>query len=283
MGKLGCKEKCYFILILRKILLYCAGVRSDEETVLCCSFRLITSCGKGEQSKMCMEKHCNSVLIKTSNWIARVIKAWLSWAAKVNDSLWQESDTFGIGFFLLWWKSSCQRNCNFFTLFPTLQPLEDSLIAFRTRSKRPLKDVPLGQLEAELRAPDITPDMYDPNTADDEEWKRWLGGLMNDDVENEGVLVLVGTDGAWGFFFFFLFLTAFSPCCSWSWLQPLPCFVTHMLYTLIWSWDRVITFQNILPIRWIRWWWWPWVQFPGRSGWARHRGLQKWSCCENYQ
>ncbi|XP_013917043.1 PREDICTED: GON-4-like protein [Thamnophis sirtalis] len=27
--------------------------------------------------------------------------------------------------------------------------------------------------------------MYDPNTADDEDWKRWLGGLMNDDVENE--------------------------------------------------------------------------------------------------
>ncbi|OXB53694.1 hypothetical protein ASZ78_014934 [Callipepla squamata] len=68
------------------------------------------------------------------------------------------------------------------------QPLEDSLIAFRTRSKRPLKDVPLGQLEAELRAPDITPDMYDPNTADDEEWKKWLGGLMNDDVENEDEL-----------------------------------------------------------------------------------------------
>ncbi|XP_060125604.1 GON-4-like protein isoform X3 [Zootoca vivipara] len=65
------------------------------------------------------------------------------------------------------------------------QPLEDSLIALRTRSKRPLKDVPLGQLEAELRAPDITPDMYDPNTADDEEWKSWLGGLMNDDVGNE--------------------------------------------------------------------------------------------------
>ncbi|XP_060614141.2 GON-4-like protein [Anolis sagrei] len=65
------------------------------------------------------------------------------------------------------------------------QPLEDSLIAFRTRSKRPLKDVPLGQLEAELHAPDITPDMYDPNTADDEEWKHWLGSLMTDDVENE--------------------------------------------------------------------------------------------------
>ncbi|XP_027630269.1 GON-4-like protein [Tupaia chinensis] len=67
----------------------------------------------------------------------------------------------------------------------SFQPMDDSLIAFRTRSKMPLKDVPLGQLEAELRAPDITPDMYDPNTADDEDWKAWLGGLMNDDVGNE--------------------------------------------------------------------------------------------------
>lgn len=67
----------------------------------------------------------------------------------------------------------------------SFQPMEDSLIAFRTRSKMPLKDVPLGQLEAELQAPDITPDMYDPNTADDEDWKLWLGGLLNDDVENE--------------------------------------------------------------------------------------------------
>ncbi|XP_044122454.1 GON-4-like protein isoform X4 [Neovison vison] len=67
----------------------------------------------------------------------------------------------------------------------SFQPMDDSLIAFRTRSKMPLKDVPLGQLEAELRAPDITPDMYDPNTADDEDWKVWLGGLMNDDVGNE--------------------------------------------------------------------------------------------------
>ncbi|XP_032174608.1 GON-4-like protein isoform X9 [Mustela erminea] len=67
----------------------------------------------------------------------------------------------------------------------SFQPMDDSLIAFRTRSKMPLKDVPLGQLEAELQAPDITPDMYDPNTADDEDWKVWLGGLMNDDVGNE--------------------------------------------------------------------------------------------------
>lgn len=94
----------------------------------------------------------------------------------------------------------------------TFQSLEDSLIAFRTRSKRPLKDVPLGQLEAELRAPDITPDMYDPNTADDEEWKRWLGGLMNDDVENEGIwqmfcccsLELGVILKAWSFFFLFI-------------------------------------------------------------------------------
>ncbi|XP_006895844.1 PREDICTED: GON-4-like protein isoform X2 [Elephantulus edwardii] len=67
----------------------------------------------------------------------------------------------------------------------SFQTMDDSLIAFRTRSKMPLKDVPLGQLEAKLRAPDITPDMYDPNTADDENWKMWLGGLMNDDVGNE--------------------------------------------------------------------------------------------------
>ncbi|XP_072531952.1 GON-4-like protein isoform X2 [Salminus brasiliensis] len=63
---------------------------------------------------------------------------------------------------------------------------EDSLMAFRTRSKRPLRDVPLGRLEAELRAPDITPDMYEPGSAtEDREWTRWLQGLMSSDVENE--------------------------------------------------------------------------------------------------
>lgn len=60
-------------------------------------------------------------------------------------------------------------------------------MAFRTRSKRPLRDVPLGRLEAELRAPDITPDMYEFVSApEDREWTRWLQGLMNSDVENEG-------------------------------------------------------------------------------------------------
>ncbi|XP_058260739.1 GON-4-like protein isoform X2 [Hemibagrus wyckioides] len=63
---------------------------------------------------------------------------------------------------------------------------EESLMAFRTRSKRPLRDVPLGRLEAELRAPDITPDMYEFGSApEDREWTQWLQGLMNSDVENE--------------------------------------------------------------------------------------------------
>ncbi|XP_053494789.1 GON-4-like protein isoform X2 [Ictalurus furcatus] len=63
---------------------------------------------------------------------------------------------------------------------------EESLMAFRTRSKRPLRDVPLGRLEAELRAPDITPDMYEFGSArEDREWTRWLQGLMTSDVENE--------------------------------------------------------------------------------------------------
>ncbi|XP_036411256.1 GON-4-like protein [Megalops cyprinoides] len=63
---------------------------------------------------------------------------------------------------------------------------EDGLMACRTRSKRPLRDVPLGRLEAELRAPDITPDMYDYASApEDREWTQWLQGLMTSDMENE--------------------------------------------------------------------------------------------------
>ncbi|XP_053302865.1 GON-4-like protein [Pleuronectes platessa] len=63
---------------------------------------------------------------------------------------------------------------------------EAGLMAYRTRSKRPLRDVPLGQLEAELRAPDITPDMYDSSSAHkDRDWTDWLRGLMTSDMENE--------------------------------------------------------------------------------------------------
>ncbi|XP_076610154.1 GON-4-like protein [Chaetodon auriga] len=71
------------------------------------------------------------------------------------------------------------------------QPLSESedevgLMAYRTRSKRPLRDVPLGRLEAELRAPDITPDMYDSSSAhEDREWTDWLRGLMTSEMDNE--------------------------------------------------------------------------------------------------
>ncbi|XP_068188567.1 GON-4-like protein isoform X2 [Antennarius striatus] len=71
------------------------------------------------------------------------------------------------------------------------QPLSDSedavgLMATRTRSKRPLRDVPLGILEAELRAPDITPDMYDSGSAhEDRDWTDWLRGLMTSEMDNE--------------------------------------------------------------------------------------------------
>lgn len=72
------------------------------------------------------------------------------------------------------------------------QPLSESedeagLMAYRTRSKRPLRNIPLGRLEAELRAPDITPDMYDLSSAPkDREWTDWLRGLMSSDMDNEG-------------------------------------------------------------------------------------------------
>ncbi|MED6268062.1 hypothetical protein CHARACLAT_018468, partial [Characodon lateralis] len=63
---------------------------------------------------------------------------------------------------------------------------ESGVMACRTRSKRPLRNVPLGQLEAELRAPDITPDMYDSSSApEDREWTDWLRGLLSSDVDND--------------------------------------------------------------------------------------------------
>uniref|UniRef100_A0A1A7XBV9 Gon-4-like (C.elegans) n=1 Tax=Iconisemion striatum TaxID=60296 RepID=A0A1A7XBV9_9TELE len=63
---------------------------------------------------------------------------------------------------------------------------ESGVMACRTRSKRPLRNVPLGQLEAKLQAPDITPDMYDSSSApEDKDWTDWLRGLMTTDVDNE--------------------------------------------------------------------------------------------------
>ncbi|XP_032826176.2 GON-4-like protein [Petromyzon marinus] len=64
------------------------------------------------------------------------------------------------------------------------RPDDENLIAYRTRSKRTLRDMPIGQLEAELNAPDITPDMYEPAVTEDEDWKTWLHGLMTDPVDN---------------------------------------------------------------------------------------------------
>ncbi|XP_054478185.1 GON-4-like protein, partial [Anoplopoma fimbria] len=63
-----------------------------------------------------------------------------------------------------------------------------SCLAFRTRSKLRLVNVPLGQLEAALLAPDITADMYGQSAAQREEdrhWTKWLQGLMAPDSEEE--------------------------------------------------------------------------------------------------
>lgn len=39
------------------------------------------------------------------------MKGWIFWNTKINNSLWQESNIFDSAFFLLWWKSYCQRSC----------------------------------------------------------------------------------------------------------------------------------------------------------------------------
>ncbi|XP_036929966.1 GON-4-like protein isoform X1 [Acanthopagrus latus] len=65
---------------------------------------------------------------------------------------------------------------------------DSSCLAYRTRSKLRLVNVPMGQLEAELLAPDITADMYEQGTSQrkgDRHWTTWLQGLMAPDVEEE--------------------------------------------------------------------------------------------------
>ncbi|XP_074540005.1 GON-4-like protein isoform X2 [Halichoeres trimaculatus] len=62
--------------------------------------------------------------------------------------------------------------------------VDNGSLAYRTRSKRPLVDVPLDQLEAELLPPDITDDMYE-HRDEDRNWTRWLQGLMKADNEEE--------------------------------------------------------------------------------------------------
>uniref|UniRef100_A0A087XCX2 Gon-4 like b n=1 Tax=Poecilia formosa TaxID=48698 RepID=A0A087XCX2_POEFO len=60
-------------------------------------------------------------------------------------------------------------------------------LAFRTRSKLPLVNVPLDRLEAELLPPDITADMYDQSPAqlEDRHWTEWLQGLLAPSPEEE--------------------------------------------------------------------------------------------------
>ncbi|XP_015246781.1 PREDICTED: GON-4-like protein [Cyprinodon variegatus] len=65
---------------------------------------------------------------------------------------------------------------------------DEGCLAFRTRSKLPLVNVPIDQLEAELLAPDITADMYDQSCAqleEDRHWTNWLQGLMAPGPEDE--------------------------------------------------------------------------------------------------
>uniref|UniRef100_A0A671UFW3 Gon-4 like b n=1 Tax=Sparus aurata TaxID=8175 RepID=A0A671UFW3_SPAAU len=65
---------------------------------------------------------------------------------------------------------------------------DSSCLAYRTRSKLRLVNVPMGQLEAELLAPDITADMYEQSASQrkgDRHWTTWLQGLMAPDVEEE--------------------------------------------------------------------------------------------------
>ena len=99
------------------------------------------------------------------------------------------------------------------------------LVACRTRSKRPLRDVPLGQLEAELRAPDIMPDMYDCDAVmKDRHWSEWLQGLMTSDMENDGQEGVEGGEGG-GLFPKGVFAeTSHADRCSLSVLAYFECF-----------------------------------------------------------
>ncbi|KAM9782561.1 GON-4-like protein [Neosynchiropus ocellatus] len=66
---------------------------------------------------------------------------------------------------------------------------DSSGLAFRTRSKLRLDDIPLGQLEAELLPPDITADMYElngPQKEEDRHWTHWLQGLMAPENDEDG-------------------------------------------------------------------------------------------------
>ncbi|CAD5113629.1 DgyrCDS2791 [Dimorphilus gyrociliatus] len=61
-------------------------------------------------------------------------------------------------------------------------------IAKRTRSKHPLTECDLSEIEASFLAPDVTPDLYDLSTDSNPDWLRFLTNLSKDpkmDVTNE--------------------------------------------------------------------------------------------------
>jgi len=57
---------------------------------------------------------------------------------------------------------------------------ETATIAWRTRSKLPLQDTPLEQIELGFVAPDISADMYD-TYCDDTDWKNFLCSIVKSD------------------------------------------------------------------------------------------------------
>ncbi|XP_074651326.1 GON-4-like protein [Tubulanus polymorphus] len=55
-------------------------------------------------------------------------------------------------------------------------------IALRTRSRLPLKETRLEDIESHFVAPDITPDMYDTSTCYDDDWSDFLTSLMKSEL-----------------------------------------------------------------------------------------------------
>ncbi|KAE8752084.1 hypothetical protein FOCC_FOCC001246 [Frankliniella occidentalis] len=62
-------------------------------------------------------------------------------------------------------------------LLPPEPQLEEENIALRTRSKLPLNDTPLEEIEQAFIPPDITPDLYNV-TCDNEDWQEFLKEFM---------------------------------------------------------------------------------------------------------
>ena len=94
---------------------------------------------------------------------------------------------------------SCSKPSIYSKLATCLQPgpSEAATIAWRTRSKLPLENTPLEQIELGFVAPDISADMYD-TYCDDTDWKNFLCSF----VKNEGNVL-----------FMFLFISMFFKVC----------------------------------------------------------------------